>query len=100
MAIETYDAIIKLPIGKKECTLTFDRKGDGTYEGDFACLGSSAPVKNGKIDDDGNFSAECTITTILGTMEGTAEGRIFDGMIDGVAKARIGVLPLKSPELW
>lgn len=96
----TYEAIIKLPIGKKKCTLTIDPKGDGTFEGTFEVLGSSAPVANGKIDEDGNFSCDCTITTMLGTMQGVAEGRVFDGKIDGVAKARIGVLPMKSAELW
>jgi len=33
-------------------------------------------------------------------MEGVAEGRIHDGLIEGVAKARIGVLEMKSAELW
>ena len=100
MAIETYEAIIKIPIGKKPCTITIDRKGDGTFEGEFSVLGSTAPVTDGKIDDEGNFSCGCTITTILGTMEGVAEGRVYDGLIDGVAKARIGVMPMKSESLW
>ncbi len=100
MAVETYEAIVKIPIGKKPCMLTIDRQGDGTFVGDFTVLGSTAPVKNGKIDDEGNFSCDCTITTMLGTMEGVAEGRVYDGLIDGVAKARIGVLPMKSKELW
>ena len=100
MAIETYEAIIKIPIGKKPCTITIDRKGDGTFEGEFSVLGSTAPVTDGKIDDEGNFSCGCTITTILGTMEGVAEGRVYDGLIDGVAKARIGVMPMKSASLW
>ena len=100
MAVETYEAIIKIPIGKKPCTLTVDRKGDGAFEGEFSVLGSTAPIKNGRIDDEGNYSCDCTITTILGTMEGVAEGRIHDGLIEGVAKARIGVLEMKSAELW
>lgn len=98
--METYDAIVKLPVGKKPCTLTMERDGEGGFTGDFTVLGSTAPVKNGKVDDEGNFSCDCTITTILGTMEGVAEGRVHDGLIDGVAKARIGVLPMKSKELW
>lgn len=48
MAVETYEAIIKIPIGKKPCTLTIDRKGDGTFEGEFSVLGSTAPVGNGR----------------------------------------------------
>ncbi|MDO4291497.1 MAG: hypothetical protein Q4C41_09755 [Eggerthellaceae bacterium] len=100
MATETYEAIIKIPMGKKPCTFTIDRKGDGTFEGEFTVLGSTAPIHNGKIDDDGNYSCDCAITTFLGTMESVAEGRIHDGLIDGVAKARIGVLPMKSKELW
>ncbi|MGI6217137.1 MAG: hypothetical protein ACOYIK_05945 [Coriobacteriales bacterium] len=97
---EVYDAIIKLPMGKKECRLTINRNGDGTFDGEFTVLNSTAPVSDGKIDDEGNFSCGCTITTILGTMEGRAEGKVFDGKIDGVAKARIGVLPMKSADLW
>lgn len=100
MAVETYEAIVKIPIGKKPCTLTIDRQGDGTFVGEFSVLGSTAPIKDGKIDDDGNFGCGCTITTMLGTMEGVAEGRVYDGLIDGVAKARIGVMPMKSKELW
>ena len=100
MAVETYEAIIKIPIGKKPCTLTIDRTGAGTVEGEFSVLGSTAPIGNGKIDDEGNFTCDCTITTILGTMEGVAEGRVWDGLVDGVAKARIGVLPMKSESLW
>lgn len=97
---ETYDAVIKLPIGKKECTVMVERAGDGTFEGTFAVLGSTAPITEGRIDEAGNYSGACTITTMLGTMEAVTEGRIFDGKIDGVAKCRIGVLPLKSKELW
>ena len=100
MAVEVYEAIIKIPIGKKPCKLTINRKGDGTFEGEFTVLGSTAPVSDGKIDDEGNFTCGCTITTILGTMDGVAEGRVYDGLIDGVAKARIGVLEMKSAELW
>ena len=97
---EIYEAIAKLPIGKKPCTLTIRRNGDGTFDGTFSVLGSTAPVTDGKIDDEGNYTCACTITTMLGTMEGIAEGRVFDGKIDGVAKARIGVIPMKSAELW
>lgn len=97
---ETYEAIIKLPIGKKPCTLVIENNGDGTFDGEFTVLGSTAPVTNGKIDEDGNYSADCTITTILGTLEATTEGRIHDGMIDGVAKSRMGVMPVKSEALW
>ena len=97
---EIYEAIVKLPIGKKPCTFTINRNGDGTFDGTFSVLGSTAPVSDGKIDDEGNYSCACTITPMLGTMEGVAEGRVFDGKIDGVAKARIGVLPMKSAELW
>jgi len=97
---ETYEAIVKLPIGKKPCTLSLTRNGDGTFDGEFTVLNSTAPVTDGKIDDDGNYSCNCTITTILGTMEGVAEGRIYDGKIDGCAKCRLGVLPMKSAELW
>lgn len=100
MAAEVYEGKIKLPMGKKDFKLTIDRNGDGTFDGEFTVLGSTAPVTDGKIDDEGNFSAACTITTILGTMEGETEGRVYDGLIDGVAKARIGVLPMKSAELW
>lgn len=96
----TYEAIIKLPIGKKPCTIVMDPKGDGTFEGEFTVLGSTAPITDGTIDADGNYTGACTITTILGTMEATTEGRVFDGKIDGVAKCRIGVLPVKSEELW
>lgn len=97
---ETYEAIIKLPIGKKDCTVEIDPKGDGTFEGTFTVLGSTAPITDGKIDDEGNYSGACTITTILGTMDATTEGRIYDGKIDGNAKCRIGVMPVKSKELW
>lgn len=97
---EVYNALVKLPIGKKPCTLTMERNGDGTFNGQFTVLGSTAPVSDGKVDEEGNFSCGCTITTMLGTMEGVAEGRVFDGKVDGVAKARIGVLPMKSEELW
>lgn len=97
---EVYNAVAKLPIGKKPCMLTMERNGDGTFSGQFTVLGSTAPVSNGMVDDEGNFSCGCTITTMLGTMEGVAEGRVFDGKLDGVAKARIGVLPMKSEELW
>lgn len=99
-ATETYDAIIKLPIGKKPCTLTVTRNGDGTFDGEFTVLGSTAPVTNGKIDDEGNYTADCTITTILGTLEATTEGRIHDGKIEGVAKSRMGVMQVKSEDLW
>lgn len=95
-----YDAIVKLPIGKKGCTLAIEPAGDGAFTGEFTVLGSTAPVSDGKIDDEGNFGCGCTITTMLGTMEGVAEGRVFDGKLDGQAKARIGVLPMKSKELW
>ena len=97
---EVYEAIAKLPIGKKKCTLTINRDGEGGFTGDFSILGSTAPIANGKIDDEGNYSCECTITTMLGTMNGVSEGRVYDGLIDGVAKARIGVIPMKSESLW
>ena len=101
MAIETYDAIIKLPIGKKPCTVTIERRGDGTFDGTFSVLGATAPTTDGKIDDEGNFSCDCTITTIMGTMEATAEGRVRpDGLIEGDAKCRMGVMEMKSRELW
>ena len=97
---EVYDAIIKLPIGKKECQVTIDRHDDGTFDGTFTVLDSTAPIVDGKIDADGNFSGGITITTILGTQEATTEGRIYDGKIDALAKSRLGVTSLKSPELW
>lgn len=97
---ETYEGKIKLSMGKKDFKLVIARNGDGTFEGEFTVLGSTAPVTNGKIDDEGNYSGECVITTIPGTQEATTEGRVHDGLIDGVAKCRIGVLPLKSTELW
>ena len=97
---EVYDAIIKLPIGKKECQVTIDRNGDGTFDGTFTVLDSTAPIVDGKIDDEGNFSGGITITTILGTQEATTEGRVANGQIDAKAKSRLGVTSLKSPELW
>ena len=100
MAVETYKAIIKIPIGKKPCTLTMERHGDGTFEGSFSVLGSTAPVQDGTIDADGNYTCKCTITTILGTMESVAEGRVHDGLVEGVAKSRMGVMQMKSAELW
>ena len=97
---EIYEAIIKLPIGKKPCTVKISRNGDGTFDGEFTVLGSTAPITDGTIDDEGNYEGACKITTILGTMEATTEGKIGDGKIDGCAKCRLGVLPLKSAELW
>ncbi len=97
---ESYDALVKLPIGKKKCNLTITRNGDGTFDGTFSVLGSSASVSDGKIDDEGNYTAACTITTPLGTLEATTEGVIKDGIIDGVDKSRVGVMPIKSEKLW
>ena len=97
---EVYEGKIKLPMGKKDFKLTITRNGDGSFDGEFTVLGSTAPITDGKIDDEGNYTAACKITTILGTQEATTEGRVHDGLIDGVAKCRIGVLPLKSNELW
>lgn len=97
---EVYEAIIKLPIGKKPCTVAITRNGDGTFDGEFTVLNSTAPITNGKIDENGNYSGECKITTILGTQEAETEGRIHDGVIDANAKSRLGVMPLKSKELW
>ena len=91
----TYEAVIKLPIGRKPCTVAITRNGDGAFDGEF-----TVSITNGKIDEDGNYTGECKITTILGTMEATTEGRIYDGKIDACAKCRLGVLPLKSKELW
>ncbi len=79
---EVYEAIIKLPIGKKDCRITIDRHEDGTFDGTFTVLNSTAPITEGRIDAEGNYSGACEITTILGTMEATTEGRIFDGKID------------------
>ena len=97
---EVYEGKIKLPMGKKDFKLTITRNGDGSFDGEFTVLGSTAPITDGKIDDEGNYTGACKITTILGTQEATTEGRDHDGLIDGVAKCRIGVLPLKSNELW
>lgn len=97
---ETYDAIIKLPMGKKECQITIDRHDNGTFDGTFSVLGSSAPITNGKIDAEGNFSGGFTITTMLGTQVAEAEGKISDGRIDARAKSRLGSTQVKSPELW
>lgn len=97
---ETYEAVIKLPIGRKPCTVAITRNGDGTFDGEFTVLNSTAPITNGKIDEDGNYTGECKITTILGTMEATTEGRIYDGKIDAWRQVPPGVLPLKSKELW
>lgn len=97
---EIYEAIIKLPIGKKPCMVAITRNGDGTFDGEFTVLNSTALIENGKIDDEGNYTGDCKITTILGTMEAETEGKIADGKIDACAKCRLGVLPLKSKELW
>ena len=97
---EVYDAIIKLPMGKKECQVTIDRHGDGTFDGTFSVLGSTAPFNNGKIDEEGNFSGGITITTMLGTQVAEAEGKISNGTIDARAKSRLGSTFIKSPELW
>ena len=97
---EVYEGKIKLPMGKKDFKLTITRNGDGSFDGEFTVLGSTAPITDGKIDDEGNYTGACKITTILGTQEATTEGRVHDGLIDGVAKCRMGVLPLKSNELW
>ncbi|MCL2826366.1 MAG: hypothetical protein FWD72_03065 [Eggerthellaceae bacterium] len=97
---ETYDAIIKLPMGKKECQVTIDRKDDGTFDGTFSVLGSTAPITDGKIDAEGNFSGGITITTMLGTQVATTAGRVHDGQIEASAKSRLGTTTLKSPELW
>ncbi|MCL1798689.1 MAG: hypothetical protein FWG23_02965 [Eggerthellaceae bacterium] len=96
---EEYDAIIKLPMGKKDCQITIDRHGDGTFDGTFTVLGSTAPFTNGKIDGEGNFSAGLTITTMLGTQVAEAEGKISDGKVDARAKSRLGTTYIKSPEL-
>lgn len=98
---ETYEALVKLPIGKKKCTLVLERHDDGTFDGTFSVLGSTAPVTDGHIDADGNYTGACTITTPLGTLESTTEGRINpDGTVEGVAKSRMGVMQIKSEELW
>ena len=97
---EIYDAIIKLPMGKKDCQVIIDRHDDGTFDGTFSVLGSTAPITEGKIDAEGNFSGGITITTMLGTQVATTEGRIFDGKIEATAKSRLGTTSLKSPDLW
>jgi hypothetical protein len=97
---EIYEAKIKLPIGRKDCTVALTRNEDGTFKGEFTVLGSTAPITNGKIDEEGNYSGECSITTMLGTLEATTEGRVWDGKIEGVAKSRAGVMQIKSLELW
>lgn len=98
--VETYDALLKMPMDKKECTLTIDRQGDGTFEGTFTVFGSTAPIVDGKIDDDGNFTCAFTITTIMGTTDAVGEGRVFDGKIDGKMKNKMGIAPIKSADLW
>ena len=30
---ETYEAVIKLPIGRKPCTVAITRNGDGAFDG-------------------------------------------------------------------
>jgi hypothetical protein len=99
---EVYDAIIKLPVplGKKECKVALTRKEDGSFDGEFTVLDATAPITNGKIDADGNFSGACSITTIMGTMDAATEGKITDGKIEGAAKCRLGTMPYKSAELW
>lgn len=98
---ETYNALIKLPIGKKRCTLVIERHEGGTFDGTFSVLGSTAPVVDGKIDEEGSYTGACTITTPLGTLSAVTEGHITpEGFIEGVAKSRMGVMQIKSEELW
>lgn len=98
--VETYDALLKMPMGKKECCLTVERNGDGTFDGTFTVFDATAPIKDGKIDEEGNFTCSFTITTVLGTTDASGEGRLFDGKIDGKMKNRMGTAPIKSHDLW
>jgi hypothetical protein len=104
MAETSYDALLKLPMGKKEATIVINEHGEGTpegnFEGSFTVLDSTAPFVNGKISEDGTYSAQCTITTIMGTTDVEAEWKIIDGKIDGSVKNRMGRSPLKAPDLW
>lgn len=99
MAETTYNIIVKLPIGKKDAVLVIDDRGDGTFGGTMSILGTTSPIE-GTIDAGGNYHSEGTITTMLGTTDLVSDWKIVDGKIDGVAKNRMGKMPMKSPELW
>lgn len=100
MAAMTYPIMLKLPMGKKEGELTIDDHGDGTFSGTFTILGSTADLQNCKVDEDGLYTADGELTTILGTTDMQLEWRIVDGKIDGQGKNRMGRSFMKDLSLW
>ena len=95
MSSNEYKVSIETPMGAMDSTVV--AVIDGTsLSGMISFMGKDNDFTGGTIDENGNLSFTGALKTPIGKMDYTITGTLVDGVIDAVAKTKMGNLKIKS----
>ena len=90
-----YDVVISTPMGDMDGKVTLNING-GDLSGTIFFMKNENVFAGGTIDETGNVSFKGDLKTPIGKMPYTITGTFVDGVIDAVAKTKMGDLAIHS----
>lgn len=90
-----YDVVISTPMGDMDGKVTLNMEGT-QLSGTIFFMKNENEFAGGTIDENGNVSFQGDLKTPIGKMTYTITGTVADGVINAVAKTKMGDLAIKS----
>ena len=90
-----YDVVISTPMGDMDGNVVLVIDGTN-LSGKITFMKKENDFSNGTIDNDGNVSFKGELKTPIGKMAYTITGKFVNGIIEAVAKTKMGDLKIKS----
>lgn len=97
MPSNEYDVLVSTPMGDMPGKVTLNIDG-AALSGSFAFMGNDNAFSGGTIDENGSVAFRGDLKTPIGKMAYAVTGTLKDGMIDAVAKTKMGDLAIHSKQ--
>ncbi len=91
----TYDVILSMPMGDIPGRVVLNIEGT-SVSGSLSFMGSDNAFSGGTIDQAGNVSFKGDLKTPIGKMAYAVTGTFIDGVINAIAKTKMGDLAIRS----
>lgn len=95
MTSNEYEVVISTPMGDMPGKVTLNIDGTA-LSGSFAFMGNDNAFAGGTIDENGNVAFKGDLKIPIGKMSYAVTGTLKDGIIDAVAKTKMGDLTIRS----
>lgn len=92
---DTYDVIISMPMGDMPGKVVLHIEGT-SVSGSLSFMGSDNAFSSGTIDEAGNVSFKGDLKTPIGKMAYSVTGTLTNGIINAIAKTKLGDLTIRS----